>query len=330
MIHGVLVVDKEEGSTSRRAGVLAARLLGVGKFGHLGTLDPLATGVLPICLGKATRLARFLSGGRKVYEGAFLLGVTTDSHDRAGQVLERRPVPASLAGGRLAEALAQLEGPLEQIPPMHSARKVGGVRLYRLARKGLEVNRAPRGVTVHRLEASGLEGERVRFRLECSAGTYVRALARDLGEILGCGAILESLRRTRAEPFALDQAVPQADLRGVEGREAALGALIPLERLDLRLPKISLGPAALQLLLHGGAVPLPPEGIAGTPPWAEGDAVCVHGPQGELAAVARAAGGERAVLQPLVVLAAEEDGPPAGARRRGAAGTERGDDPPGG
>jgi len=301
MISGILLVDKHEGPTSRRVVDQARRALGEKKAGHLGTLDPFATGLLPVLFGKATRLARFLSGGDKAYEGVIRFGAASDTLDRTGTILEERPLPPGLDRDALAPRLAALTGEIEQLPPMYSAVQVDGKRLYKLARQGVEVERTPRQVTVHRIEITGLELPRATFTVRCGPGTYIRSLVHDLGAALGCGALLEELRRTAAHPFTLDRAVPQAQLEEEGRRDDLRAALIPLEGIDLGMPRVTLAPDAAALAVHGGAVPLPDDEPAPAEP---GNFCCLHLPDGSLAAVARVEPGPPARLQPVVVLAA--------------------------
>ncbi len=307
MISGILVVDKQGGPTSRRVVDLARRALGERKAGHLGTLDPFATGVLPVCLGKATRLARFLSGGEKSYEGVIRLGATSDTLDRTGTILAEQAVPPGLDADALAPLIGKLSGEIHQVPPMYSAVQVDGQRLYRLARQGIEVERKPRKVTIHCFELTALALPLVFFRVRCSPGTYIRSLVHDLGEALGCGALLEELRRTAAQPFSLDQAVPQAELEDQGAREKLLGRIIPMEAVDLGLPRLTLGPEAAALVEHGGAVPLP-GGSAPEPGTEDRERyICLHRQDGSLAAVARLEAGPPAQAQPVVVLARDLD-----------------------
>ena len=306
-VSGILVVDKQEGPTSRRVVDLVRRALGERKAGHLGTLDPFATGLLPICLGKATRLARFLSGGDKSYEGVIRLGVTSDTLDRTGTILREREVPQGLDLEALSPFLGRLTGEIDQVPPMYSAVQVDGQRLYRLARQGIEVERKPRQVIIHRFEITSLALPTATFRVRCSPGTYIRSLVQDLGEAVGCGALLQDLRRTIAEPFTLDQSVPQADLEDETRREAVRDRVIPLEALDLGLPRLTLDQEAAALVDHGGAVPLPENsGLQTGSPDGERH-LCLHRPDGSLAAVARMETGPPILIQPVVVLARDAE-----------------------
>lgn len=220
------------------------RALGLRRVGHTGTLDPFATGVLPVCVGKATRLARFLSGGEKVYEATVRLGFATTTDDVTGEPLGE-PRPVSLDRGAVELALAGLVGSFDQVPPAFSARRVGGRRLYELARRGEAAAREATPVTVHALVLRGFEGDRLELEVRCSPGTYVRALARDLGERLGTGAHLVALRRVRSGVFDLSRAVPGDDLA------AAAERLIPLSALLTDLPAARVGEEGRRLLRHG-------------------------------------------------------------------------------
>ena len=205
MANGILVIDKSAGWTSQD---VAAKLRGVfheRRVGHGGTLDPMATGVLPVFIGRATRAAEFLESAEKEYVAGLRLGVVTDTQDTSGTVLETNPVCVTRA--QLEAALRQFLGPIEQIPPMYSAIKINGQKLYELARRGQEVARRPRSITIHALELLEGEGADWTVRVRCSKGTYVRTLCHDLGRALGCGGCMSSLRRTRAGSFTLAQAV---------------------------------------------------------------------------------------------------------------------------
>jgi tRNA pseudouridine55 synthase len=205
-LHGILLVDKPPGLTSAAVVARVKRTLGCRKVGHLGTLDPFATGLLPVCLGEGTKVAQFLAGGDKRYVGEIVLGVTTDTLDCTGTVIATGPVPR-LDPRRVAAAVAALSGDLMQTPPMYSALKRDGVPLYRLARAGHEVVRAPRRVHIARFEVAQVVRDRLAFAVTCSKGTYVRVLAHDLGIALGTGAHLSSLRRTAFGAFELRAAV---------------------------------------------------------------------------------------------------------------------------
>jgi len=210
-LHGFLVVDKPAGWTSHDVVARARRLLGERRIGHAGTLDPAATGVLPLAVGAATRVVEYLAEASKTYLAEVTFGVATDSHDVDGRVVAVRDA-AGLSGAAVEAALPPFRGPLDQVPPMHAAVKVEGRRLYELARRGEEVERAPRRVEIHALALLDWAPPVATLLLDCSKGTYVRALARDLGAALGPGAHLSNLVRLRTGPFALCQAITLAEL----------------------------------------------------------------------------------------------------------------------
>lgn len=206
-MNGILLVDKPEGLTSAEVVRVVKKRLGVEKLGHLGTLDPFASGLLPLCVGTGTKIAQFLLAEHKVYTGTIRLGIETDTWDATGSVTRTAPVPRCDP-----EVLRDLEqrfsGEYWQTPPMYSALKRHGVPLYRLARRGMTVERQPRKVTIEQFSLVQAGSDLLRFSLRCSKGTYVRALATDLGAVLGCGAHLSTLRRTAFGPFGLSEAIP--------------------------------------------------------------------------------------------------------------------------
>lgn len=206
-IEGVLLVDKPRGLTSHDVVYRLRRKLQIKKIGHAGTLDPMATGVLVMLIGKATRISQYLMSVDKVYEGEATLGVVTDSQDAEGEVMETNPVP-ELAEAAVREAMRTFLGDQYQIPPMHSAIKIGGVPLYKLARKGEEVEREPRFIRIAAFDLLAFTPPRLTFRLACTKGTYVRTVAGDLGKKLGCGAHLSALRRTGSGQFTIGQCLP--------------------------------------------------------------------------------------------------------------------------
>jgi tRNA pseudouridine55 synthase len=238
-------VDKPVGPTSHDVVDRVRRALGTRRAGHTGTLDPFASGVLPVCVGKATRLARFLAGGEKAYEATIRLGFATTTDDLRGEPLgPARAVDVDRAA--IERACRALTGSLRQVPPAYSARRVGGRRLYELARQGVEVERESAPITVHAFEVQRFEGDRVGVTVTCSPGTYVRALARDLGEALGVGGHLVALRRTRSGDFALDGAVD-----GAAPSPAWERALRPLDALLPGMPAVRVGAEGAAALRHG-------------------------------------------------------------------------------
>jgi tRNA pseudouridine55 synthase len=281
---GLCVVDKAPGWTSHDVVAKARGLLGTRRVGHAGTLDPGATGVLLLGVGRVTRLMRFLSGLPKSYVGEVVLGAETSTLDDEGDVTATH----DMAGVRLEDvraAAARFVGDIEQVPPMVSAVRVGGRRLHELAREGIEVDRAPRRVTVHSLAIEGTAEPHVfRMAVECSSGTYVRTLAADLGHALGGGAHLRRLRRTAVGPYALAEATPLDDLRVQPPVEAVRG-----------LDRVAVGDDVAVAVSHGRVLDRGDLGIAGDGPWA-----VVHEASGELLAVYEPRG-ERA--KPAVVLA---------------------------
>jgi tRNA pseudouridine55 synthase len=243
--HGVVVVDKPSGPTSHDVVDHVRKVLGERRAGHTGTLDPFATGVLAVCVGKATRLARFLSEGDKVYRATVRLGFATTTDDRLGEPLgEARAATAERAA--VEAACRRLTGTLMQVPPVYSAKRVGGRRMYDLAREGVAVAREAVPVTVHALDVLDCAGDRLDLEVRCSPGTYVRALARDLGQALGVGGHLLELRRTRTGAFGLEEAVAWDELAG-RGREA----MVPLSSLLTDLPAVTVGEEGRAYLGHG-------------------------------------------------------------------------------
>ncbi|MGD2067205.1 MAG: tRNA pseudouridine(55) synthase TruB [Gemmatimonadota bacterium] len=254
-VGGVLPVDKPEGPTSHDIVGWARKALDTRRIGHTGTLDPFASGLLLLCVGPATRLAEYLTGLDKEYVATARLGVRTDTHDREGRTVRVRDGWSSLEADRVAEALADLTGPLEQVPPAFSAKKVGGESAHRLARRGEAPELPPVRVTVHELELLGLDPPELRFRVLCSSGTYVRALARDLGEALGVGAHLTALRRTRVGPFSVESAVPGDALTPGAARAAWIS---PADALA-HLPRVEVDEEAVRRLATGRTIDSPPD-----------------------------------------------------------------------
>jgi len=245
------LLDKPSGMTSNSALQCARRLFSAAKAGHTGTLDPLATGLLPLCFGEATKFSADLLEADKTYEADLLFGVTTDTGDAEGEVVERRPVAFSPQA--LDQALAHFTGPISQIPPMYSALKRDGKPLYELARQGIEVERQPRDVTIHELQLLEFSGDRCRLRVCCSKGTYIRTLAEDIGNRLGCGAHLTALRRTAVGALRIADAVTldQLNTLAEEARGASLQAP---DSLLQTLPAVRLDDESAQRFSHGNPV----------------------------------------------------------------------------
>jgi tRNA pseudouridine55 synthase len=302
--NGVLVIDKPAGPTSHDVVARVRRAIGIRRIGHTGTLDPLATGVLPLVIGRATRLAQYFAAREKAYDADIALGVATETDDATGRA--RDPVTVGASSRRLPrrveveEALSRFRGSLLQTPPDYSAKRVDGERAYRLARQRVPVRLEPVPVTVYDLTLLEVVDSIVRLRLTCSAGFYVRALARDLGAALGLGGRLERLRRTRSGEFTLDHT---SALEAVEeGGRAALEQVIPMNRLLTSVPGLVLTATGLRRASHGNDVA--PEHLtqpsrAGHPSHAGNVRLLDEG--GELVAIAEACV-ERGVLRPVVVL----------------------------
>ena len=253
-VDGVLLLDKPTGISSNTALQTARRLFNADKAGHTGTLDPLATGLLPLCFGEATKFAGELLDADKSYDATLCLGVSTDSADAEGQVLETRPVAVSQA--QLEQALARFRGEIMQLPPMYSALKRDGKPLYEYARQGLEVERQPRRVRIDSLQLLAFSGDRVVLRVDCSKGTYVRTLAADIGAALGCGAHLTALRRTRIAGLDLHAAVTLEQLAALPAAQRD-ACLAPADALLADLPALHLDAEQSRRLRLGQALPWP-------------------------------------------------------------------------
>ena len=260
--NGVLVVDKPAGPTSHDVVDRVRQALGERRVGHTGTLDPFATGVLPVCVGKGTRLVRFLAEGEKAYRATVRLGFATTTDDLEGEPLAA-PRDVRVTAAEVTAACDRLSGPMQQVPPAYSAKRIAGERSYDLARRGVAVERVPSAVVIHRIEVGGVEGDRVELDVRCSPGTYVRALARDLGEALGVGGHLVALRRTRSGGFGLEDAVPWNDLAS-----QARSKLLPLSSVLKDIPAVRVGADGRAALRHGRALTaaLVTEGFPAAPP----------------------------------------------------------------
>lgn len=257
-VAGVLRVDKAEGPTSHDVVAMARRALRVRRIGHTGTLDPFASGLLLLCIGWATRIAEYLVGLPKTYLAVARLGEVTDTDDRTGTVMEATDAWRALTEDRIEEAFHALIGRIRQVPPRYSAKKVAGERMYRSARRGEEVRAEAVEVEIHSLDVLSIELPFVRFRVECSSGTYVRAIARDVGHALGVGAHLTELRRTRIGTHDVAGAVPSDALTDESALRTAW--LTPLEALS-HLPVVELSAADAGRIAHGMSIVPPPGAI---------------------------------------------------------------------
>lgn len=278
MITGILPVDKPLGWTSHDVVARVRRLAGQKSVGHAGTLDPLATGVLVLVLGKATRLSDDLMGTTKVYCAEVVLGAVTATDDAEGELVRNGSVGA-VTREAVDAAVGRFVGQIAQVPPMYAAVRKGGERLYVLARRGETVEREPRSVTIERIDVISWNSPRLRLRVVCSAGTYIRSLARDIGEALGTGAYLHALRRTRSGTIGLEESVR---LEALTGREDVERALLSPDRAVIGRPALVLKAEEEQRIVLGQAIE------AG--PAAEGS-VRLYGASGELVALARASAG---------------------------------------
>ena len=248
MANGILIVDKPEGWTSQD---VVSKLRGVfheKRIGHGGTLDPMATGVLPVFVGRATRGVEFFEHAEKIYCARLKLGFTTDTQDSMGHVLEEKPVTCS--SDDVERVLKTFVGPIEQIPPMYSAIKIGGKKLYELARAGKEVERKPRPITIFSLEGKEVSPAEWEITVHCSKGTYVRTLCHDIGQALGCGAMMTALRRVKAGDYGIENSYP---LTRVIEHEDPESLLIPVESLFSAYPKLKLSPAQEKCVRNGAS-----------------------------------------------------------------------------
>ena len=250
-VSGVLLLDKPTGITSNAALQHAKRLFRAAKAGHTGILDPLASGLLPLCLGEATKFAQYPTDADKAYDAVIKLGVTTDTGDSEGQVLTQHAVTVMLA--ELEHAVQHFTGTILQTPPMYSALKHQGQPLYKYARQGIVIERAAREVTLHRIVLTDFQADVVRLSVDCSKGTYIRVLAEDIGSLLGCGAHLIGLRRTRVGDFSLANALTLDTLEAMPEAERD-SMLLPSDQLLTALPAIALDRDAAYYLRQGQAI----------------------------------------------------------------------------
>lgn len=258
-VHGVLLLDKDAGHSSNDVLIKAKRLLNAQKAGHTGTLDPFATGLLPLCFGEATKFAQDLLDADKTYETIVHLGVTTETGDTEGAVLETRDVAVSLE--QIEAVLQQFRGPISQVPPMHSALKRDGKPLYEYARAGITLEREARPVTIHKLNLLSYDAPFLQLRVTCSKGTYIRVLGEDIGAALGCGAHLKALRRTEVGVLTLSGALTLAQLAEVPEPERTQ-KLAPVDALLSSFPAVSLPDEVAARFLHGQRISLGKEQIA--------------------------------------------------------------------
>jgi len=300
MHDGLFLIDKEPACTSHDVVQQVRKILGQRKIGHCGTLDPGATGLLVLTLGRATRLTRFLIRAPKIYDGEIRFGATTDTYDRHGEITAEHPIDA-LDGSSITSAMEKLVGTLDQAAPPFSAKKFKGVKYYEMARRGEEVPEATKQITVYDFTATGsLQDGVLPFRLECSSGTYVRSLAHDLGQSLRCGAHLAELRRLKVGPFHIDQAVSLDQLsEQAEAAEAPQEGWIPIDRVPLPFPELATDSQQSKRITHGQSVLF--RDLEGE----EGDWVKLVDRRGQLIAVGtvaeRIGSGKVGLVQPKIV-----------------------------
>ena len=260
-VDGVLLLDKPQGLSSNQALQQVRRLLQAQKAGHTGTLDPMATGLLPVCLGEATKFSAQLLEADKIYRTRVQLGVVTDTGDAEGEVVERHPV-APLSVTEIEHVLERFRGEIEQTPPMYSALKHQGRKLYELAREGKTVERAVRRVTVYDARLLAVEGTAFELEVRVSKGTYIRTLAEDIGRALGCGAHITALRRLATGPFGAEGMLTIDRLEALPDQAAREAALLPVDVLVAHLPRLALDEAARQRIMQGQPVRLDVNDIA--------------------------------------------------------------------
>lgn len=278
-IDAIVLLDKPTGLSSNAALQQVKRLLGARKAGHGGSLDPLASGMLPICLGEATKLAGPMLAGRKHYEFRLHLGVETSTGDLEGEIVGNQPVP-HLTPENVRRVLSTFVGRREQIPPMHSALRRGGARLYELARRGIEVARAPRPIDIDVFELIGLEDHELALRVTCSKGTYIRTLGQDVAAALGTCGHIDHLRRLWVEPFAGEPMVKLEELERLAGSPVELGRwLLPVDRGIENWPRVDLDADEARRMLDGQTLDLPAAG-------ADEAAIRVYGPAGRFLGIA--------------------------------------------
>ncbi len=255
-VDGIVVIDKPEGMSSNEAVQKVKRLFGARKVGHTGSLDPLATGVLPLCLGEATKLSQYLLASDKKYRARVKLGIATDSGDADGRTLSERPTQG-IGWADIEQVLARFRGEIQQTPPMFSAVKHKGQPLYKLARQGIEVEREARTVTIYANELLAVEGDEFEMETHCSKGTYVRAIAADMGEMLGCGAHVTALRRSQAGPYDESDTVTFPTLESAREQGSLHALLQPVWSAVREWPGVLLNKDMAYYLKHGQPVIAP-------------------------------------------------------------------------
>ena len=280
-MNGIIIIDKPQEWTSNDVVSRLRRVFNTRRIGHGGTLDPMATGVLPVCVGRATRGVEFFEHAEKVYETTIRFGLTTDTEDITGKTLTETEV--SLTEEDLQKVLPRFRGEILQVPPMYSAIKVNGQKLYDLARKGREVERQPRPITIHELQLLDFSGNEARLRVRCSKGTYIRTLCKDIGEALGCGGCMAALRRVQAGEYTLEGSIPLRQLLDISEAGGEVEHLLrPVDTMFASHEKLRLNEKQARLVKNGNAFASDcPDGT-----------YRVYAPDGEFLALCRAEGGQ--------------------------------------
>jgi tRNA pseudouridine55 synthase len=291
-MNGLLVLDKPAGMTSHDVVDIVRRATGERSVGHLGTLDPMATGVLPLLLGSFTRLAQYFSTAEKVYEGTIRFGFATDTYDAEGTPMSE-PDALTQSLEELQDLAAPFHGEMQQTPPVFSAKKINGIPAHKLARAGKPVEVKPATIRIHEFQLESLDGDTARFAIRVSAGGYVRSVAHDLGKAAGCGAHLATLRRTQAGPFTLEQAITVDDLKALAGQPGAIQARLPHPRTLLpHMPSVTVDEQTAGRLRNGMQ--------ANLPEFSRAELIKVFTGPAELMAIARRVAGT--LMQPVTVL----------------------------
>lgn len=251
-MNGIIIIDKPLGRTSHDMVYEMRKVTGIKKIGHTGTLDPMATGVLPVCIGSATKMADMLTLSDKSYIAELVLGRTTDTQDADGKVLTECKVNCSEEEIRCA--VNSFVGEIEQVPPMYSAIKQNGKKLYELARQGIEVERKPRKVTINSIDILEINGERVKIDVSCSKGTYIRTLCEDIGKKLGVGAYMNTLRRTRTGQFTIEESHTLSEIKELKENGGIESIIIPADRMFEEYPSVTLNPKQVKSVTNGVAM----------------------------------------------------------------------------
>ncbi len=284
MIHGIINVHKEKGFTSHDVVAKLRGIVGQKKIGHTGTLDPDATGVLPVCLGKATKLCDMLTDKNKMYETVLLLGLTTDTQDISGNVINKTS-SANLCEGDVREAILSFVGEYQQVPPMYSALKVNGKKLYELAREGIEIERKARQVSIFSINIKEIDLPRVRMEVSCSKGTYIRSLCHDIGEKLGCGGCMETLVRTKVSCFTIENSVTLAQIQEQKDAGKLEELITPIDVMFAEFEAVTLKEEFVSFAYNGNV--FLPKHIEGDSRFRDMQKVRVYNKSGEFIAIYR-------------------------------------------